>query len=221
MKIRRFLLGLLLLLSSITGLGLDPPELATVKQQLIAYYDSGEYFHQIDGVIKEAVFYLQFRLNQNSRLKDKLKLAIVLDIDETALSNYTDMLHLNFGGTLEEINNLANVGHDPAIQGVKALYNYATLHHVAVFFITGRKEYQREATERNLKTVGYGQWDGLFMKANDYQQSPTALFKSAIRKQIIKMGYDIVLNVGDQQSDLDGGYADMNFKLPNPYYKIN
>jgi predicted secreted acid phosphatase len=220
MKIKHFLLAVLLLLSTFTCLGGDPPDLATIKKQLIEYHDSGEYYRQIDAVIKEAVYYLQFRLNQNARLKNQMKLAIVLDIDETALSNYTDMLHLNFGGTLEEINDLANDGHNTAIPGIKALYNFASQHHVAVFFVTGRKEYQREATERNLKTVGYAHWDGLFMKANDSQQ-PLSLFKAVMRKQIIKMGYDIVLNIGDQLSDLDGGYADMNFKLPNPYYRIN
>jgi len=30
----------------------------------------------------------------------------------------------------------------------------------------------------------------------------------------------IVLNIGDQQSDLVGGHADKAFKLPNPYYLI-
>jgi hypothetical protein len=69
--------------------------------------------------------------------------------------------------------------------------------------------------------VGYANWSGLFMKPNDYAQSSASVFKTMIRKQIIKMNYDIVLNIGDQSSDLEGGYADMNFKLPNPYYRIN
>lgn len=209
------LLGLLLLVSSISY-GEEPPNLAAIKQQLIAYHDSGEYYRQIDGIVKEAMYYLQFRLNQNHRLKDPLKLAIVLDVDETALSSYADMLHLNFGGTLEEINNLATVGHSPSIPGIKTLFNYAKLHHVAIFFVTERKEYQREATERNLKTVGY-EWNGLFMQVDDSQA--IADFKKDVRQKIIKMGYDIVLNIGDQLSDLNGGLADMSFKLPNPYYK--
>ena len=38
---------------------------------------------------------------------------------------------------------------------------------------------------------------------------------------IEKHGYDIVANVGDQQSDLDGGHADGDFKLPDPFYFIS
>ncbi|HEX3434983.1 MAG TPA: HAD family acid phosphatase [Solirubrobacteraceae bacterium] len=33
-------------------------------------------------------------------------------------------------------------------------------------------------------------------------------------------GYRIIVNVGDQQSDLDGGFAQRAFKLPNPFYFI-
>ena len=34
------------------------------------------------------------------------------------------------------------------------------------------------------------------------------------------LGYLIILNVGDQESDLTGGFADRTFKLPNPFYFI-
>ncbi len=33
-------------------------------------------------------------------------------------------------------------------------------------------------------------------------------------------GYDVILNVGDQVSDLQGGHADRAVKLPNPMYSI-
>ena len=36
----------------------------------------------------------------------------------------------------------------------------------------------------------------------------------------MKRGYDILVNVGDQRSDLTGGYARRGFKLPNPMYLI-
>ena len=32
------------------------------------------------------------------------------------------------------------------------------------------------------------------------------------------LGYDIVANFGDQFSDLNGGFADKTFKMPNPNY---
>jgi hypothetical protein len=30
-----------------------------------------------------------------------------------------------------------------------------------------------------------------------------------------------VVNLGDQESDLDGGHAERAFKLPNPFYFIS
>jgi len=34
----------------------------------------------------------------------------------------------------------------------------------------------------------------------------------------VDQGYAIVVNIGDQMSDLDGGFAERTFKLPNPFY---
>ena len=46
-------------------------------------------------------------------------------------------------------------------------------------------------------------------------------YKSAARRQIVKQGYRIVLNVGDQWSDLQGiPEAEYSVKYPNPYYFI-
>ena len=43
-------------------------------------------------------------------------------------------------------------------------------------------------------------------------------YKSAARAKIEQQGYRIILNVGDQESDLAGGHATRAFKLPNPFY---
>jgi hypothetical protein len=50
---------------------------------------------------------------------------------------------------------------------------------------------------------------------------PSAVdFKAPKRREIEAQGYEIVLNMGDQESDLEGGYAERTFKLPNPFYWI-
>jgi predicted secreted acid phosphatase len=46
------------------------------------------------------------------------------------------------------------------------------------------------------------------------------MFKATKRSEIVEQGYTIVLNMGDQLSDLEGGYAERTFKLPNPFYWI-
>jgi predicted secreted acid phosphatase len=47
---------------------------------------------------------------------------------------------------------------------------------------------------------------------------PTIQYKSGTRAYIESQGYDIVANFGDQFSDLEGGFADKTFKMPNPNY---
>ena len=47
---------------------------------------------------------------------------------------------------------------------------------------------------------------------------PTIQYKSGVRAHIEDLGYEIVANFGDQFSDLDGGFSDRTFKLPNPNY---
>ena len=58
------------------------------------------------------------------------------------------------------------------------------------------------------------------MRPDDDKQSSVIPYKTSMRKKITRMGYEIVLNIGDQKSDLDGGYADKTYRLPNPFYNI-
>ena len=44
------------------------------------------------------------------------------------------------------------------------------------------------------------------------------IFKAPERRKLAEQGYTIILNMGDQESDLRGGYAEKTFKLPNPVY---
>ena len=47
----------------------------------------------------------------------------------------------------------------------------------------------------------------------------TIQYKSLTRQHIESdLGFDIVANLGDQFSDLNGGFADSTFKIPNPMY---
>jgi hypothetical protein len=43
-------------------------------------------------------------------------------------------------------------------------------------------------------------------------------FKIDTRRKLEQDGYVIIANIGDQNSDLVGGYAERFFKLPNPFY---
>jgi predicted secreted acid phosphatase len=185
------------------------------KRDLTRYHDDGQYEHDQAAVANQALDYLKERV---ANATPHEKLAIVLDIDETSLSNYRDMANMHFGGTTEQMNNAAAKGTDAVIQPTLELYRYAKAHHVAVFFITGRPEAFRAVTEENLSHAGYKNWDGLILKPNDYHLKSIIPFKSTSRRALSKNNYVIVLSMGDQMSDLAGGYSEKSFKLPNPFY---
>ena len=197
-----------------------PPNLSLIKHALIRYHDSGQYDCDINKAENQAKFYLQKRIKDNQLSTNKRKLAIVVDVDDTAISTYSSMVKDDFAGTPAILNARLNRTNLPAIPETLKLCNFAEKNGFAVFFLTGRKESFRTNTIKELKFAGYHDWNGLFMRSNAYFRSPAAVFKSAMRKKIANKGYDIVLNIGDQYSDLTGGFADRAVKLPNPYYFV-
>lgn len=198
----------------------EPPNLELLRQEVIAYHDSGEYQKEIGQVIARADNYVVKKAVTNAHSAHPLKLALVLDIDETSLSNYKQMRARGFSGELKRIHQGILLANDPAIASTLKLYQDAKKYKVSVFFITGRKESERQATCANLQHVGYRGWTGIYFKPKHYQAHSAAVFKTEARAAITKQGYTIIASIGDQQSDLTGGYALKTFKLPNPYYYI-
>ena len=198
----------------------EPENLHTAKQAGIFYHDSGEYDVDLGVVAEDAVSYLESRISQNNSLPEPKKLAVVIDVDETAISNYEILLELNFAFLRSLLAPGIKKAQDPAIKPTLKLYDYAKDNGVAIFFITSRSEKLREVTEKNLKDVGYAEWNELFLKPNTYDKKSVIPFKRGARKSIQDEGYHIVVNIGDQFSDLAGGYSERTFKLPNPYYYV-
>ncbi|HSY02695.1 MAG TPA: HAD family acid phosphatase [Acidobacteriaceae bacterium] len=149
------------------------------------------------------------------------KLAVVLDIDETSLSNYAEILQADFAYNHAAWDHWVDQATAPAIPGTLRFYQEAGKLGVAVFFITGRPESQRAATEKNLRSQGFTQWAGLTLRAPAEANTPTTAFKSAARQRIVAAGYRIVVNMGDQMSDLNGSpQAQVSVKLSDPFYYI-
>jgi acid phosphatase len=148
------------------------------------------------------------------------KLALVLDIDETALSGYCEMKREDFGYIDAMFNAWVVTSEaDVSLPGTLRLFRRARAAGVSVFFITGRPESQRMATERNLHAAGYEGWEHLALRDSTEINLPTMEYKSAERKKIVEAGYRIAMNVGDQWSDLNGApRAEVSVKLPNPFY---
>ena len=201
-----------------------PVNLGLYKDQLTEYEQSGRYSADLKAVDDQAMAYL------TQQAKRTGKLALVLDIDETALSNWEEIRMNDYGrfsagpcfppkgpcGWTAWIDSLKSMAIEPTLE----LYRQARGQGLAIFFITGRHEHERTATETNLRAAGYDAWAKLFMEPEGFHPKSATDFKAPVRKTITGDGYSIILNVGDQMSDLDGGYAEKTFKLPNPFYYI-
>ena len=193
-----------------------------LKIQLRQYHDCtcacGCYSKDLDHQADRAIAILRLRA---AHRRPNEKLALVLDIDETSLSNYDEMAKAGFAFDSAVFYSWIKLAEAPAIPGTLRLYQEAQKLGVTVFFITGRADSEREATERNLREQGYQNWQQLFMRSPQQSSAPVYVFKSGARAAIVAEGYRIMLNVGDQWSD-DKGDPQSEFfvKYPNPYYII-
>jgi acid phosphatase len=204
----------------------------------LIYYRCTRYDDEVGQALADARAFVAQRAPQVS------KAALVLDIDETSLSNWEQIQHNRFGyapsGTCDLKAQSACGQHEwelsaqaIAIQPTLDLFNLAKGlkdkdgNPVAVFFITGRYEdpFERTATEWNLRKVGYDGWQHLYMRPDSSRtQELVSAYKARTRAAIEDAGYTIIANVGDQWSDLvgnaTGDHADKCFKVPNPFYFI-
>ncbi|GBQ84276.1 acid phosphatase [Gluconacetobacter johannae DSM 13595] len=190
------------------------------------YHDSGAYDRDLVRVAEAARRWVEDRAGQVAHP------ALVLDIDETSLSNWPVMKADDFAyfrtGACDSLpagpcGYLAweNLAEAAVLPGTLALVNAAQRHGVAVFFVTGRGEAERAATADNLTHAGYRGWAGLYLRAPGPATPSAADYKAPVRAAIEGRGYTIIANMGDQPSDLAGGHAERTFLLPNPFYRIN
>lgn len=198
------------------------PNVDQVKTQARAYYactcTCGCYAHDFTAQADKAIAFLTARAAHRAPGE---KLALVLDIDETSLSNWEEMSKSDFTYRANEFTAWEKEARAPALEGTLRLYHQARRLGVSIFFITGRPEADRAATEKNLRVAGYDGWQGLALRPAHPPTQTTSDYKSAERSKIVAAGYTLVLNAGDQWSDLNGmPQAEFNLKYPNPFYFI-
>lgn len=204
----------------------SPLNIGQLKFQLRDYRYCGGYDLDFAGKIAEVKLYVRQRALQVD------KPALVLDIDETSLSNWLEIEQNDFAyipgglcsfqpGTACGDQEWELSARAEALKPTLDLFKTAKSWGVAVFFVTGRQDRVdlRGATETNLKRAGYDGWHELIMRPIASAGSVSD-YKSSARRAIEEQGYKIIANVGDQQSDLDGGFAEKTFRLPNPFYFI-
>jgi predicted secreted acid phosphatase len=226
--------------SGLTKSGEGIPNIDSVKATIRTYYNASSdgiadktkspYITEMSKLLNDQQPYL-------AQHKTDVKPAIVLDTDDTTLWTY-DMedgaMHFNFDPALQ--NTWVQQQLFPATPGMVDFVGKATQMGYTVFGLTGRNDDQKAATLANLSKVGYGtafsadnfytKWTG---KPGSTQPSyitcaaascTTVEYKAQTRAHIEALGYSIVLNVGDQWSDLMGGHSGKALKLPNPTYYL-
>jgi predicted secreted acid phosphatase len=219
--------------------GSDIPNIDSVKSTVRKYYNASS-----AGIANPTTspYISQMHAIESSTLASlpavdpALHKAIVFDADDTTLWTY-DMedgaMHFNFDPVVQA-NDWVFPERFPAVPGMVDFVDAVEARGYAIFGITGRRFAQEAATVGNLEKVGFTQfnadnfytkWDGADANKPSYVSCVAACttveYKANTRKHIEQdLGYDIVLNVGDQFSDLQGGYADRALKLPNPTYYL-
>jgi predicted secreted acid phosphatase len=189
-----------------------PANLDPHKQEVRAYVESGRYLEEINAVAARAKAWVEQRAAQG-----RTRLTIVLDLDDTLFFNWPYLRAVDFGYIHAEWERWVAEAKAPPIESVREVYRAARRTGVNVVFLTGRRETQRAATERNLQAIGCGEYHALICKP-DESRATTEEFKTHARRGLVTEGRTIIANVGDQESDLAGGFAERIFKLPNPFY---
>jgi predicted secreted acid phosphatase len=195
----------------------EPINISTAKASAVIYHDSGTYLRDVALVADEVIAWLEQRA---AKARETERLAVVFDIDETVLSNYPHILEQDFGYIPRVWDAWVQEARAPAIEPMRAAVWRAHELGYAVIFITGRKDPgDRAATALNLARELMGDYERLLLRpAGD--RRPAVEFKVELRGELAEEGFAIVASVGDQWSDLLGGYAERLFKVPNPFYEI-
>ncbi len=190
----------------------EPANLYPHKLELRAYVERGDYQREIVAVAAQAQAWIEQRAS-----KGGARLTVIFDLDETLLLNWPHMSAMDFGYVPREWDRWVEEAKAPAIEPVREVYRAARQRGLEVVFITGRRDNERPGTERNLRAIDCADYAALIFKPMEDKRA-TGAFKTAMREKLVAEGRTIIANIGDQDSDLVGGFSERIFKLPNPFY---
>ncbi len=146
--------------------------------------------------------------------EDRHKYCVVLDIDETLITS-RNVSHLF--KSPNDIFKWQHRGNFAGIPEMVNLYHWLKEQGIRIALITGRKVSLDAPTMKNLRSVIGNTIDGdmIFFKTNGWRS--TEEYKIASRRWIHQNGYEILINIGDRQTDLNGGLSLYTFLLPSTY----
>jgi HAD superfamily, subfamily IIIB (Acid phosphatase) len=118
--------------------------------------------------------------------------AAVFDLDET-------VLHYSEGQGLK-----SDVDKDCRVpKEMFTFLNFLRSRRIKIVYITARRERMKSETQRTLDSLNmWREGDTLVLKPNDWPPESSSLYKHHARKLVEDRGYSILMNAGDQFSDL-------------------
>ncbi len=206
-------ISLVVLLSGCWNECSTPVNLSVAKERVERYYESGCYRKDLEKIIASAFKHFESVSAENNA-------TVIFDIDDTLLSDYADVKEISFGYIPKLSHKWIMEADAPAIQETKKLYDYLVGRKFKIIFMTGRKHDEYDATIKNLKREGFTTFEKLIVRQKHEVEITAKQYKSGNRKRLIEEGYRIVGNLGDQESDLSGGYSGYAVKLPNYKYLV-
>jgi len=134
------------------------------------------------------------------RHRNRLRPAIIVDVDETILDNsryQATLLKNRQNHSSQGFTDWVNRAEATALPGAVEFLQYATSRGVRVFYITNRKEVEKEGTAVNLKKLGFPEVnDETLLVKTDPQNSSKQPRRDAVAKK-----HRIVLLMGDNLND--------------------
>lgn len=200
-------------------------------QAITEYYNdlnpNSDYLKDMTALTEHAKQYLLAQVALNKEAKQASKLAIILDLDDTGISHYFNMKHANYSNTSEEIDERYHSAKAVVIPPTLDLHKTAITHGVSVFFVSYRTPMPNKPNEdlkpytiKNMKIAGYADWSDLFIPKPTDAGLPSYIFKTNVRMELSKT-YRVIFSMGDQDSDLIGGYTERTYKMPNYLYSTS
>ncbi|MFT4265463.1 MAG: HAD family acid phosphatase [Nocardioides sp.] len=144
------------------------------------------WLHDVAVAMKPAIPSLQRRVARGGD-----RLAVVLDIDNTALATH--------------------YAWPRPVRKTLAFARRAAELDVSVFFVTGRYAADAKRQRPTLRRAGYTV-DGICGRRSG---EGLVASKTRCRRSLVARGYTIIASVGNLPSDVRGGYVERSFDLPD------
>lgn len=150
------------------------------------------------ALCEQAYNLAELRLNESLQKPSDKPLAVITDIDETALDNSPYAIHRALQGKdfdNTSWNEWVNRADADTIPGAPAFFKNAAAKGVTVFYVTNRNQEGREATIRNLLKFGFPNAD------EEHLLTMTTTSGKEPRRSDIAQKFNIALLVGDNLGD--------------------